>query len=350
MVFKLLEEYSQGKALTVRTDRILKRKKKEREEDEENLSQQEDEEEDTTYAERQLNFVVEFSLLIDGDVINKYLFLLKRFKENTEAVNVYVVTFLNRVVNECMAEWILFQIEYLNIFDEILNDKNSKSNPKYKDIYLLVSSVVAKFFGLFEKNRLLVVESLFKISDKNIKNQILNNYDGLPSYTQTNEGDLEMDENLFSQPGKEKKTKWTRDEDEVIIENWNTFKDLESVYDILAGLLKSKTSQQVQKRVKILKLQKGIDKAKETLREIYCEEDIYDLRDAAPKAFKRYGKDSTLLALQTIIDDYKCFNEEVKTGEYAIIPTTIPQFELFSDKDFGALLISLGARPPGQGE
>ncbi|CAG9324990.1 unnamed protein product [Blepharisma stoltei] len=354
MTFKILEEYSQGKALTVRTDKLSRKKKKkekegeegEEEEDEENQSQNEEDEE-TSYQERQLNFVVEFSLLIDHDVISKYIFLLKRFKENTDMVNIHVVSFLDKVINECMADWVLFQMEYINIFDEILNDKTSKNNPKYKDIYHLVSTIVTRFFALFEKNRLLVVESLFKISDKNIKNQILSNYEGIST---TNAEDQDMDENIYSQPNKEKKTKWAREEDEILIDNWNTFKDLESVYEILAGLLKDKTAQQVQKRVKVLKLNKGIEKAKQAMREIYCEEDIYDLRDAVPRAYNKYGKDTIISAIESIMKDYQVYLEEVKTGEYAIIPITIDQFELYNDKDFGALLVSLGARPPTQGE
>ena len=70
----------------MRTERILKSKKQNTEENEENFEEPSDNEE-TRYQERQLNYIVEFSLLIDSDVISKYCFLLKRYKDNRDDVN-----------------------------------------------------------------------------------------------------------------------------------------------------------------------------------------------------------------------------------------------------------------------
>ena len=109
ITYKLLEDYSKGKVLTVRTERMIKSKKKSNshEEGEEEESQNEEfqnDDDEARYQERQLNFIVEFSLLIDADVISKYCFLLKRYRDNRDEVNSWVTYFIKKVINECEAE------------------------------------------------------------------------------------------------------------------------------------------------------------------------------------------------------------------------------------------------------
>jgi Timeless protein len=179
LTFKLLEDYSKGKSLTVRTERILKSKKSLDDNDEEFPGN----DEATRYQERQLNYVIEFSQMIDPDIVSKYCFLLKRYRDNRDEVNTWVLYFIKKIIHDCEADWIFFQLEYLQIFDEILCDRLAAV--RYKDIYDTVSSITTKFFQLFSKNKLLPVECLFRVRERNIKNQILSNYQESIEITQT---------------------------------------------------------------------------------------------------------------------------------------------------------------------
>lgn len=345
LTFKLLDDYSKGKALTVRTERVLKTKKPN--DDEEN-EEMDEEPEDTKYQERQLNFNIEFSLLIDAEIISKYMFLLQRFKDTRDDVNSWVVAFIKKVVNECEADWIFFQLEYLQIFDEILNDRLAQI--RYKDIYDISLIIVEKFFGLFKKNTLLPVEALFRVKEKKIKNMITSNYED-EDVNELQNGMVDIDIGDFEDEDRVRhKVKWTKEEDMILIENYGTFKDMNSVYDLLANLIEGKTPKQIMKRAKFLKLDKGVEKARQILQGAYTDETFRNVFQDAKDVFEKHGKTPVIQEIHKILDDYSEFLKLFPNEEFAVVPLEEETFGLFSDQNFCNFLLALGFSQPKQGE
>jgi hypothetical protein len=72
--------------------------------------------------------------------------------------------------------------------------------------------------------------------------------------------------------------KWTVEEDEVLCENYDTFKDLPDFCTHLATLISSKTAKDIQERITLLKLHKGKAKAKARIEKLHKNSTISSTR------------------------------------------------------------------------
>lgn len=342
LTFKLLEDYSKGKLLTVRTERLRKAQKSN--EDEEF----EDQNEETAYHERQLNYIVEFSSLIDTEIISKYCFLLQRYKDNREEVNTWVCCFIKKVVVECETDWIFFQLEYLQIFDDILSDRLVPA--KFKEIYDVCSLIVDRFFKLFKTNSLLPVESLFRVREKRIKNQIISNYEEVENEVPLARlEEIDLEEEFTKKPGQRERTEWTREEDSILLENFSAFQGTTSLYEHLSNLIPEKSPKDIQKRVKTLKLDKGLKIAKERLKEIHSEEYRNVFQDGL-EVFEKYTKPLTIQYIYKILNEFEEFSQIFPGSEFCVVPVEFQDFEFFSDSVFLNFLAGLGFSQPRNGE
>lgn len=348
---KLLEEYSKGRVLTVRTEKLVK-SRREGDESDDYMSGNEQVDSDVQYQERQLNFVIELSLLIDHDVISKYCFLLKRYRFNTAEINESIAKFFQKIFQDCQAEWIFYQLEYLAVFDQIVNDKYAKTNLKIKSLYEVVSQIVKAFVKTLQSNKLLPLEAMFRIKDRSVKNAILSNYEhdvGSDSYVPNTEENLNM-ELYTDSPTKRSNLIWTKEEDSTLIENYYTFKDMDRVLEVLSNLFTNKSPKDVKQRLKLLRVSKGIFKAKEMLEELHFTEDVYGIERTGPVAFKKLGKEAVMNSLYKIVQDAESFYKEVGGDEMAIVPVTDEEFSYFNQKEWNCLLLGLGMRAPVDGE
>mmetsp|Transcript_4815 Transcript_4815/g.7249 ORF Transcript_4815/g.7249 Transcript_4815/m.7249 type:complete len:150 (+) Transcript_4815:406-855(+) len=147
-MLEMLDEYSKGKVLTVQTQRkrkIKKAKKKQQRKarqsskqensgDLQEFGQQEDDiyfdsddnefgeefSDDEENVERKFNFVSEISVLVDYNVITKYISVLKDYdhlKRNPQLVKA-CAHFFKRVVNQTKQTWIFFQASTLSVMNE----------------------------------------------------------------------------------------------------------------------------------------------------------------------------------------------------------------------------------------
>mgnify|MGYP000932345905 CR=1 FL=1 len=157
--FDMLEEYSKGKILAIQTDRRIKKKKLKAKKkkakknkkddifeenaenapgensDNENDESSEDEEEEEEeleageeFKERKFNFTSEFAVLVDYSVISKMLNAIagNKLQTNSDAINSAVMKFIHRIITLLKADWIFFQIDYLMVFQDILNSNMPK--------------------------------------------------------------------------------------------------------------------------------------------------------------------------------------------------------------------------------
>lgn len=78
-MLEMLDEYSRGKVLTIQTQktRRIRNNKAKRADIDEEMEDSDEESEQEENVERQFNFVSELSVLVDYDVIAKYLFAIQ---------------------------------------------------------------------------------------------------------------------------------------------------------------------------------------------------------------------------------------------------------------------------------
>lgn len=201
------------------------------------------------------------------------------------------------------------------------------SNDAYfSNIKNIFSLVTKNFFELFNtKNKLVIIESLFRFSGPMHKNQILSNYEcteiaeeyepngnsntlnnaSRNNFSENNQSNLnaenkqnysdgeadavydgkilferDLEDNQIKKPKNKKKeeenylenlelVKWTENEDLVLIDNYFEFKDSEDYLDILDKLFPLKTLKDIKNRIKTLKLKKGQEKAMKVLLKIH---------------------------------------------------------------------------------
>ena len=148
------------------------------------------ESEEEANVERQFNFLSELSTLVDYNVIEKYLYVIKndsQSKKNPFLLQACTV-FFRRIINQTKQTWIFFQIQTLSIFNKFIqsdtpnnqlmrgiNEKTAytQSERLYQtnalDLKSIVNIIVSKFTELLKKNHMLGVEALFRFPTREIK-------------------------------------------------------------------------------------------------------------------------------------------------------------------------------------
>lgn len=158
VVLKSLEDFSAGRNLTVRTDRL--RQRKEGDESDDYFSDNEVVEE-TVYRERAITFFSEFMQLIHPDIIRKHVLLLRHYSDLNENAQAGVVYYLLKLTQELEGSSLLYQVENLDVIEEVLNDVRT---PQY--LTEILEKILADFFGKLKENPLIILESLFKSSKR----------------------------------------------------------------------------------------------------------------------------------------------------------------------------------------
>ena len=178
--FDLLESFSKGKVLTIQTDKRIKRKKeaakkkkgkgdneelndfiekdpnegeegdeeydplkkehaKLTQENEETKEGEEDDSEDEDdenlenqplYQERKFNFMSEFAMIADYGVMTKMFWMIKDnlLLTNDKQLNLSVFKYLKKIIDLMKADWMFFQIDYLNVFHQIISNSEIRVN------------------------------------------------------------------------------------------------------------------------------------------------------------------------------------------------------------------------------
>jgi hypothetical protein len=89
-----------------------------------------DREEEEQNIERQFNFVGELSVLVDYEVISKYIYILKheeQYKKNPFLIQA-CSSFFKRIINQTKQTWIFFQIQTLSVFSEFQTKDQTNNN------------------------------------------------------------------------------------------------------------------------------------------------------------------------------------------------------------------------------
>ena len=65
-------------------------------------------------------------------------------------------------MNDLNADWLFFQMDYLSLFNTILQNAQISNNKDFKEYISLLTKIVQSFFKKLEGNSFLLVESLFR--------------------------------------------------------------------------------------------------------------------------------------------------------------------------------------------
>ena len=148
--------------------------------------------------------------LIDNFDLSKKLIELK---DNKRGILKYLTKLFERIAIKSKCFWIFFNIEYLVIFNRLLNEPTFKHEPAYKDLKEVIIKILTEYFTIIQKNKMLPVECLFHTEGITLVDAIMNNYE-YPEDEQ-NAGFISHTENEHYYGGIEKKKK-TKDENAFI--------------------------------------------------------------------------------------------------------------------------------------
>ena len=114
--------------------------------------------------ERIVNFASELAFLADYRVIDIIIKMIRpeKLETNEPAINQAIARYIKKVCTTLKADWLFFQIDYLIVFQEILNISNPKILMENHLLVETIRAIVKSFFELMKKNSLLGVECLFR--------------------------------------------------------------------------------------------------------------------------------------------------------------------------------------------
>ncbi|CAD8144916.1 unnamed protein product [Paramecium pentaurelia] len=274
LYYDLLELHTEGKAWSIRTNKLLKKKikkqqnkanrgrkrkqdqhneedndivekgsdeenafREEEEDDEENEEEDDDENEteddQSIYKEKICNFVSEFAIIVDYKVLENISFQSKK------KLNIAIYKYFKRIVDTLKADWIFFQLDFLYVINSIILNKYLTYKSEFLNLIQLFRRIGINFFQLFKVNRLMSVELLSRFPHAATKDSILKNYQD-----QVAEGDTNQDKYQYEGPKK---------------------KDCEKSFDEQLSLLLSqngftiKSPAEIRKRIRKFKLEEGND-------------------------------------------------------------------------------------------
>jgi hypothetical protein len=158
IVLRSLEDFSLGRSLKVRTDRLRQRKAGDESDD---YFSDADVVEETVYRERALTFDSEFLQLLDHEIVRKHVLLMKDFSDLNENAQGGIVYYLLKVTEGSLADVtsLLYQVENLEVIEEVLKDPKT---PVF--LQEILDKILADFFAILKENPLIAVEALFRPS------------------------------------------------------------------------------------------------------------------------------------------------------------------------------------------
>ena len=149
--------------------------------------------------------------LIDNFDLSKKLMELK---DNKRGILKYITKLFERIAIKSKCFWIFFNIEYLVIFNRLLNEPTFKHEPAYKNFKEVITKILTEYFTIIQKNKMLPVECLFHTEGISLVEAIMNNYE-FPE-DEANQGFIVHNENEHYYGGIDRKKKKKEDNNSFI--------------------------------------------------------------------------------------------------------------------------------------
>merc|ERR1719233_1112583 len=235
-------------------------------------------EEKMVETNRELEFDMEQFLhqICTNSTIAKYLHLLKDYRKNSVKINVYIMTMFKRIVNKLDLEPVFYQVSTFILFQEIMEDRMIARKKEYSSMIKFARNVTRNFLTKAKDNPVLYIEALFwktrdqiiDIMDPGGRNERQRlaldakasarsgrrqrrRQDGIEDSDEEYSMDFNMASTTVSQ--------WDQKEDDILRENYVTYKDTGCYLDMLASLLEERCNtkrakSQIERRLVFLRL------------------------------------------------------------------------------------------------
>ena len=112
--------------------------------------------------------------LVDNFDLSKKLIELKN---SQRGILKYIVKLIERIAVKSKCFWIFFNIQYLVLFNRLLNDQCFKNEPAYKLFKTVIEKILDEYFTIIKKNKMLPIECLFHLEGLTLIEAIMNNYE-----------------------------------------------------------------------------------------------------------------------------------------------------------------------------
>ena len=143
---------------------------------------------------RDINVSDEAKCLVNYSIINKIFSIFKNvagtlvdnfdlskklieIKNNQRGILKYIMKLFERIAIKTKCYWIFFNIEYMVLFNRLLNDQYFRNEPAYKSFKDVIEKILDEYFAVFKKNKILPIECLFHIEGLSLVEAIMNNYE-----------------------------------------------------------------------------------------------------------------------------------------------------------------------------
>ena len=143
---------------------------------------------------RDINVNDESKCLINYDIINKIFSIFKNvsgtlidnfdlskklmeLKTSQRGILKYINKLFERIAIKTKCSWIFFNIEYMVLFNRLLNDQYFSTEPDYKLFRNVIGKILDEYFTIAKKNKMLPIECLFHIDGVTMVQAIMNNYE-----------------------------------------------------------------------------------------------------------------------------------------------------------------------------
>ena len=102
---------------------------------------------------------------------------LTELKDNKRGILKYISKLIERIAIKSKCFWIFFNIEYLVLFNRLLNEPLFKHDNSYDNLRETIIKILTEYFNIIQKNKMLPVECLFHIEGISLMEAIMNNYE-----------------------------------------------------------------------------------------------------------------------------------------------------------------------------
>ena len=112
--------------------------------------------------------------MIDNFDLSKKLI---EIKNSQRGILKYIMKLFERIAIKTKSYWIFFNLEYMVLFNRLLNDQCFKNEPAYKLFKDVIEKILDEYFSIIKKNKILPIECLFHIEGLTLVDAIMNNYE-----------------------------------------------------------------------------------------------------------------------------------------------------------------------------
>ncbi|KAL8557351.1 hypothetical protein ACS0TY_004691 [Phlomoides rotata] len=106
------------------------------------------------------------SALGNNNIVQKLCWLLKFYKNNSITTNHYILSMLRRICDDLGLDPMLYQLSFLTIFYDILEEQKARPCKEYENIVTFLTTLIRRMLRKMKSNPLLFVEVLFQKTRK----------------------------------------------------------------------------------------------------------------------------------------------------------------------------------------